>query len=107
MSQQTPEVGVDVFAGMWRRGTRLVDVRSPEEYAAEHVPGAENVPLEDVLASPQRFAGEELYVICRSGGRSLRAAEAVNAAGARAVSVVGGTAGWIDAGHQIERGAQR
>lgn len=98
---------MDVFAGVWRRGTRLVDVRSPEEYACQHVPGAENVPLEDVLASPQRFAGEELYIICRSGGRSLQAAEAVNAAGARAVSVSGGTSGWVDAGNVIEGGAQR
>lgn len=107
MSEQELEIGVDLFAGMWRRGTRLVDVRSSEEYASQHVPGAENVPLEDVLASPQEFAGEELYVICRSGGRSLKAAEAMNAAGARAVSVAGGTAGWIDAGNRIERGARR
>lgn len=107
MSGQTPELGVDVFAEVWRRGTRLVDVRSPEEYASEHVPGAENVPLEDVLASPEWFEGEELYVICRSGRRSLTAAEAMNAAGARAVSVSGGTSEWIDAGNEIERGAQR
>ncbi len=107
MSEQTPEVGVDVFAGTWRRGTRLVDVREPEEYAAGHVPGAVNVPLADVLAAPERFAGEECYVICRSGGRSLKAAEAMNAAGGRAVSVSGGTSGWIEAGHEVEGSAQR
>lgn len=68
---------MDVFAGVWREGTRLVDVRSPEEYASQHVPGAVNVPLEDVLAVPQRFAREELYVICRSRDRSLKATDAM------------------------------
>ncbi len=107
MSGQVPEVGVEALAEAWRRGVRLIDVRSPEEFAEGHVPGAVNVPLEEVLASPQRFAGEELHVICRSGGRSLRAAEAVNAAGARSASVSGGTSAWIEAGHEVERGARR
>lgn len=84
----------------------MVDVREPEEYAAGHVPGAVNVPLADVLAAPERFAGEECYVICRSGGRSLKAAEAMNAAGGRVVSVSGGTSGWIEAGHEVEGSAQ-
>ncbi|WP_338600388.1 rhodanese-like domain-containing protein [Saccharopolyspora sp. SCSIO 74807] len=107
MSEQTPEVGVVVFAGLWRQGTRLIDVREAEEYASGHVPGAVNVPLADVVASPERFAGQECYVICRSGGRSRRAAEAMNAAGARAVSVSGGTSGWIEAGNEVEQGVQR
>lgn len=107
MSGQVPEVGVEALAQAWRRGVRLIDVRSPEGFAQGHVPGAVNVPLEEVLASPQRFAGEELHVICLSGGRSLQATEAVNAAGARAVSVTGGTSAWIEAGHEVERGVQR
>lgn len=105
MSERTPEIGVDEYAAA-RTDTRLIDVRSPDEYAEGHVPGAVNVPLEDVLAAPQQFANQDLHVICRSGGRSATAADAVNAVGARAVSVAGGTAGWIDAGHEVERGSQ-
>lgn len=98
MSEHTTEVGVGAFAAAWQQGTRLADVRSREEYASGHVPaGAADVPLEDVLAGPQRFAG----------GRGPKAAEAINAAGARAVSVSGGTSEWIDAGHEIEKGAQQ
>lgn len=104
--ERTPEIGVDEFAAAWRQETPLIDVRSPDEYAEAHVPGAVNVPLADVLAAPQRFADQDLYVICRSGGRSATAADAVNAAGARAVSVAGGTAGWIDAGHEVKRSSQ-
>ena len=75
MSKQTPEIGVGDFVEVWRRGTRLLDVRSPEEYASGHLPGAVNVPLEDMPAAPQRFAGQEWHVIRRSGGRSRQAAE--------------------------------
>ncbi|GAA4832215.1 rhodanese-like domain-containing protein [Saccharopolyspora rosea] len=94
---------MNAFVGASRRGARLVDERSPEEYASGHLPGAVNVPLEDMPAAPQRFAGQEWHVIRRSGGRSRQAAEAMNAAGARAVSVSAGTAEWIEAGHEIER----
>ncbi|RRO19237.1 rhodanese-like domain-containing protein [Saccharopolyspora rhizosphaerae] len=107
MVEQVPEVSVDVFAGTWRRATRLVDVREPEEFDSGHVPGAVNVPLGEVLAAPQSFAEQECYVICHSGGRSAKAAGAINAAGGRAVSVSGGTAGWIEAGHPVERSARQ
>ncbi len=103
MSEQVPEIGVHDFAAVWREGSRVIDVRSPEEFASGHVPGAVNVPLADVLASPGRFTGEEVHVICRSGRRSLTAAEAMNAAGARAVSVAGGTADWSGAGYEVEK----
>ncbi len=105
MPGEVPEVSVEAFAQAFQRGEPVVDVRSAEEYAQGHVPGAVNVPLEDVLARPRRFAGSTVHVICRSGGRSLQAAEAMNAAGAQAVSVSGGTSAWIEPAREIERGA--
>lgn len=105
MSDQTPEIRVDEFAAA-RPDTRLIDARSPGEYAGGDLPGAVHVPSEDVLASPQQFAGQDLYVICRSGGRSATAADPMNGAGARTVSLAGGTAGWIDADHELERSAR-
>lgn len=101
---QTREMTVDELAVARDEGPRLLDVRSPEEFVQEHVPGAVNVPLEDVLAAPGRFAGESAYVICGSGTRSWRAAEAMNAEGAAAVSVAGGTSAWTESGRDVERG---
>jgi len=43
--------------------TVLVDVRSPWEYEMEHIPGAKNIPLEEIM-----YKVEVLY--CRSGARS-------------------------------------
>jgi rhodanese-related sulfurtransferase len=57
-------------------GGRLVDVRTESEYAAGHIEGARNIPLQ-VL--PQRTAELEpkddwVVVYCRSGSRSAQAA---------------------------------
>src|SRR5262245_56260081 len=58
-------------------GARLVDVRSPEEYAGGHLPGAVNIPVQELdrrLADVGPRDGE-LILYCRSGHRSGRAAE--------------------------------
>jgi rhodanese-related sulfurtransferase len=96
------ETSVDELAASgWTPG-RLVDVRAPEEFAAGHVPGALNVPLDDVLAEPDRFGAGPVQMICRSGGRSATAAAAVEQAGTPAVSVAGGTAAWIESGRAVD-----
>ncbi|KQX61800.1 rhodanese-like domain-containing protein [Angustibacter sp. Root456] len=80
-------------------GAALVDVREHDEYAAGHVDGAVHVPLSEV---PQRMselpAGEPLYVMCRSGNRSGRAAAWLNAQGIESVNVAGGMLAWAAAG---------
>ncbi len=99
MREETVE---ELAGGHWEAG-RLVDVRSAEDYAAGHVPGAINVPLDDVVADPAQFGAGEVHFICQSGRRSLTAAEAVGAAGTPAISVSGGTSAWIEGGRQVER----
>ena len=73
-------------------GARVVDVRTPEEYAAGHLPGAENIPL-DALAGAKFSAGETLFVYCHSGARSARAASFLKSKGYNAVNM-GGIAGY-------------
>ena len=94
------------------RSPRLLDVRSPAEFAAAHVPGAINVPLGSVSTPvlAERYgeadAGEPLYVICQSGGRSEKCGRSLIAAGhGNVVSVRGGTGAWAEAGYDLVRGA--
>jgi rhodanese-related sulfurtransferase len=101
-----PEVDIDELARRRQAGEIvLIDVREPEEYIEGHVPEARLIPLGDV---PDRLAevpsGPAVLVICKSGGRSLRAAEYLRANGVDAINVAGGTSAWIDAGQPIERG---
>lgn len=71
----------------------LVDVREPDEWALGHAPGAIHVPLSafDASAIP---SGGPVAVICRSGGRSARAAEALDQQGYDVANVVGGMLEW-------------
>lgn len=105
-SNQIPEVSVDELATLIGKGIVVIDVRSPEEYAEGHVPGARLLPLEQI----GERAGEvptdcDVYLICRSGGRSARALGILNAHGRRGFNVAGGTLGWIDAGHAVVEGS--
>lgn len=99
-----PEETVEELATARDGGARVVDVRSPDEYARGHVPGAENVPLEDLVDRPDQFGDQEVHLVCGGGGRSFRAACAVTSAGGRAISVAGGTRGWTASGREVEHG---
>ena len=88
----------------------LLDVRTPTEFTAVHVPQARNVPLDTLdphalLAAGAFKASQPVYFLCHSGGRATKAAERFAAAGFQdAVVVEGGTSGWEKAGLPVTRG---
>lgn len=79
----------------------LIDVREDDEWADGHIPHARHVALATVPDRLDSFDGEPTYVICKVGGRSLRACEFAAAQGHRVVNVGGGMLAWADAGHEI------
>ena len=86
-------------------GAVVLDVRNPDEYNAGHVPGAKLIPLGELSARQDEIpGGDPIYVICATGGRSLAATKAMIEAVYRAVSVMGGTKAWIEAGHPVVKG---
>ena len=77
----------------------LLDVREDDEWAAGHAPDAVHLPMSELagrLADVPEAA--PLYVICRSGGRSERVTEYLNANGWEAVNVLGGMSVWAGLG---------
>jgi sulfur dioxygenase len=93
------------------RDLRLVDVRTPEEFAKLRIPGAINIPL-DRLAPAALMAEFDieapLYCVCQTGTRSQLAARTLRAAGFQhVVHVDGGTNAWHAAGLPLERGARQ
>jgi rhodanese-related sulfurtransferase len=104
MPSQVPEIEA---AGV-PAGAYLLDVREPVEWAAGHAESAVHIPMNDV---PTRL-GEvpedaEIYVICKSGGRSAQVTAYLAQNGRRATNVAGGTLAWAAAGKQMvsENGA--
>ena len=83
----------------------LIDVREPYEYDGGHVTGALSMPLGQVVALAAELPKDQpLYVICRSGNRSLQASEALVEAGFQDVrNVDGGMIAWQAAGYAVER----
>ena len=98
MRAQASEVpAASVPDGAW-----LLDVREDDEWAAGHAPGARHVPLGELSARAAEVPQDQaVYVICRSGVRSGRAAQALAAAGWEAINVAGGMQDWAAAGRPM------
>jgi thiosulfate/3-mercaptopyruvate sulfurtransferase len=104
------EVTPDALKDRLDRGedVQIVDIRQPGEFAAGHIPGAENVPFHRFardVATPDW--GEEIVVVCPIGESSLQAArllEAYEGVGedATVANLVGGYRDWD---YELEAGA--
>lgn len=70
---------------------KVVDVRKPGEYSAEHIELAENIPLDYLNSEMQQFnRADKYYLHCKSGYRSVIAASILQARGIHIVNVDGG-----------------
>lgn len=82
--------------------TLVVDVRTPAEFRTGHIPGAINLPLDQVDAHLRRIvadAGGRMVLVCQSGGRAGQACEKLTTAGLDDVEVLdGGMNSWTAAG---------
>lgn len=85
----------------------LLDVRTPGEFAAEHIEGAVSLPLhalDEAAARATLPAGRPVVVVCRSGGRATMAAEKLAAWNLPASVLEGGMNAWTAAGLPVKRG---
>jgi rhodanese-related sulfurtransferase len=101
------EVDIDQFAQAHAEGATVIDVREAREYVTGHVPGATLIPMGYLPSQMGRLSREEpVYLICRSGNRSLAMADFLAASGYHAVSVAGGTAAWGRSGRPLVQGTE-
>lgn len=79
------------------RGGKLIDVRTPEEYAQGHAKGAVNIPLQELQRQLPKLKRLKVPVVayCRSGNRSGIAAQILNANGMEAYNA--GSLGEVNA----------
>ncbi len=100
-----PEIDLQAFAAAHADGAFVLDVREPAEYVQGHVPGARLIPLAQVLARRAELpSGEPVFVICASGNRSKSATDWLRSSGVEAISVQGGTSGWMAQGRPVVHG---
>jgi rhodanese-related sulfurtransferase len=83
-------------------GTLLLDVREQDEWDAGHAPQALHIPMSELAGRLEELpADQDVYVICRSGGRSARVTAYLNGNGWDATNVDGGMQSWESAGKSL------
>ena len=77
-------------------GAVLLDVRTPQEYREGHIPGSQNMPLQQLDKAEEVTENKDtvLYVYCRSGARSRQAVSLLNHMGYTNVHNIGGIAAY-------------
>jgi len=102
------EIEVKDLKAILGGGGKLIDVREVDEYTAGHIPSAINIPLSAISADFESFRSEaDVYIVCRSGGRSMQACEFLVDQGiVNVVNVAGGTMAWQTSGNEVKLGEQ-
>jgi glyoxylase-like metal-dependent hydrolase (beta-lactamase superfamily II)/rhodanese-related sulfurtransferase len=103
-----PELTAEAVMQLELADIRLVDVREQDEYRGElgHIAGSQLVPLSTLQSAARTWSKQQpIVLICRSGGRSGRAALQLAAAGfERVASLQGGMSNWNARQLPVQRG---
>lgn len=100
----TPEISPREAHQRVADGALLLDVREQQEYDEERIPGAQLLPLSELMA---RYEDElpkdrEIVAQCRSGKRSAQATDFLRAQGYTVTNLEGGILRWKEAGLPTE-----
>lgn len=83
-------------------GSVLLDVREDNEWQAGRAPEAVHLPMSELVDRLDEIPeADQVYVICRSGGRSAKVTAYLNANGWDAVNVERGMNGWSAIGRRM------
>jgi rhodanese-related sulfurtransferase len=90
-----------------KEGTFILDVRSYEEFADGHLPGATCIPLPELQARCEeisRYKDTDMLVYCHAGNRSAIACQLLKNLGyAKTHNLQGGIIMWAGAGLQVDK----
>jgi hydroxyacylglutathione hydrolase len=104
---RVPRLEASELADRLRRdpSLQLLDVRRPAEHAAGHIPGAVNLPVDELAGRLVELdPARPVAVACAGGYRSPAAAGILERAGFTvAGDLVGGTLAWLSAGLPLAR----
>lgn len=93
-SVSAPEFDKEIKAN----SVQLLDVRTPQEYAEGHIDGAFNINIQSddfqQRAEKELSKDSTILVYCRSGRRSMEAAEMLTKLGYKVVNLKGGIIEW-------------
>ena len=77
---------------------QLIDVRSPSEFAAGHIPGAINIPMDQIESRLADLGAGPIVLVCQMGKRARMTANLLEPCHRQIAVLEGGTSAWIQAG---------
>jgi len=108
-AQTYTNVGITEGYQLWQSGVLVLDVRTPAEFEAGHLPDAYNIDVNTLSSRLDELAGlenSEMLVYCQRGGRSANASSILASEGFTAVyNMLGGFEAWYAAGYDVETGS--
>ncbi len=107
-SFSTPQISVEELASGKLKSVILIDVRSPDEYAVDHIANSELVPLPEIEGEMgiqqvknivERYekkhqAKPTVVLYCTSGMRSIKANRYLSDRGYQVITLTGGITEW-------------
>lgn len=86
---------------------QIVDVRSPGEFAAGHLPGALPIPMEQIEVRVEDLDRHQpVLLVCQAGQRATLCRDWLSAKGVEAQVLAGGVNAWSAAGYPLVRTAR-
>lgn len=75
----------------------IIDIRNIEKYNDKHIPGAINIPLNQLLINPEKYLRKDLkyYIYCQMGMQSRKLVQILKNSGYNVVNIQGGYEAWI------------
>lgn len=89
------EITVDEFLRL--NNPQIIDIRMPQKFNDNHIPGAINVSANSLLSAPEKYLNPSLtyYVYCQKGITSKTLAQLLWVKGYKVYNIVDGYEGWI------------
>jgi rhodanese-related sulfurtransferase len=98
----TPAQAHDMIAS--DSNVTLLDVRTPSEFASEHIENATLVPLDALEQNLNKIdKSKKVIVYCRSGNRSITASRILQDNGFVPLNVDDGIIGWKNSGYEVTK----
>ena len=94
-----------------REDAHILDIREVDEFAAGHLPEAQNIPagkLAERIAELEKFKDKPIVVCCASGMRSNKSCGELKKQGFEKLhNLAGGVDAWVGAGYPVKKGGKK
>ena len=89
------EISVSDFLKL--NNPNVIDIRMPQKFNDNHIPGALNINANSLMNNPEKFLNPNLtyYIYCQKGSASRTLAQVLRVKGYKVFNISGGYEAWI------------